>query len=350
MLTNPRIITYREAITEALAQEMERDHSIFVYGLDVADHKRTFGSGNGLLEKFGPERYFSTPLCEDALAGFGLGAALSGLRPLNVHIRTDFLLLAMNQLANMIPTFHYATGGKLNVPLTIRAVVGRGWGQGMQHSKTLQSIFAHIPGLKLAMPTTAADVKGLLISGIRENNPTIILEHRWLYDIAGQVDLDPLPIPWGKGNILREGKDITVVATSWMNIEALRAAEILTRRGVGLEVVDPRTIVPLDEDIIVGSVRKTGRCIVADLDWTFCGFSAEIAALVGERCFGELKFPVVRIGFAKTQCPTVRILENEFYPNAINIIRAAEKMLGLSPTDLSGEQFYSYENKFKGPF
>lgn len=345
------MITYRESIAEALREEMERDNRVFVYGLDVADHKRTFGSGNGLLEKFGSKRYFSTPLSEDALMGFGAGAAITGLRPVNVHIRVDFLLLTLNQIANIVSCWRYTTGGASKIPITIRAVIGRGWGQGMQHSKTLHSIFAHIPGLKVVLPSTAADMKGLLKSAIRDDNPVLIIEQRWLYDTPGEVPespdyLEPLGVP----RRIAEGADVTVVGVSWMVIEAVKAAEILARRGIHLEVIDPRTISPLDYTMIYESVKKTGHCIVADYDWLNCGFSAEIAARVQEYCFGSLNSPVTRIGFAETPCPTTRPLENKFYSNAVQIVRAVEQKLGLSETDLSGEEFYSYEKKFKGPF
>ncbi len=345
-----RKISYCEALNEAMTQEMERDASVFVYGIGVPDHKRVFGSTVGLVEKFGPERCFDTPLCEDSMTGFGLGAAINGMRPINIHIRVEFLLLAMNQLANMVSAYSYVTGGELNVPMVIRAIIGRGWGQGFQHSKSMYSVFAHIPGLKVVLPTTPRDAKGLLISAVRDDNPVIFIEHRWLYWQEGEVPEEPFTIPLGEANVLREGKDATVVATSWMNVEALKAAEILARRGVSVEIVDPRTIAPFNEELIIKSVAKTGHCIVADNDWLNCGFSAEVAARVSEKCFGKLKSPVYRIGFAPTPCPTVRRLENEFYPNAINIIRAIEEMLGLEPTDLSKEDFYSHEKRFKGPF
>lgn len=345
-----RKITYRQAINEALREEMKRDKNIFIYGIDVADHKRIYGSTSGILEEFGAERCFSTPLSEDTLVGFGLGAAINGLRPVNVHMRVDFLLLAMNQLANMISCFHYGSDGKLKVPLTIRVIIGKGWGQSYQHSKSLQSFFAHLPGLKVIMPTTPRDAKGLLISAIRDDNPVIFIEHRFLYDIVDEVNLNQAPIQIGKSNILRKGKDITVVATSYMNIEAIRAAEVLQKHGIQVEIIDPRTITPLDDESIIESVKKTGHCIVADYDWVFCGFSAELAARISEKCFGYLKSPVVRLGFAQAPCPCTRPLENEFYPNAIDIIREVEKKLNLSPANLSGENFYTYENKFKGPF
>lgn len=345
-----RKISYCQALNEAVSQEMERDSNVFIYGIDVPDHKGIFGSTVGLAEKFGPERCFDTPLCEDSLTGFGIGAALNGMRPIHVHMRVDFLLLAMNQLANMASSYRYASGGTLKVPMVIRAVIGRGWGQGFQHSKSMYSVFAHIPGLKVVLPTTPRDAKGLLISAIRDDNPVIFIEHRWLYWQEDEVPEETYTTPLEGANILREGKDITVVATSWMNVEALEASEILGRRGVSMEIVDPRTIAPFDDELIVKSVKKTGRCIVADYDWLNCGFGAEVAARVSEKCSGTLKSPARRIGFASTPCPTARHLEDEFYPNAAEIIRAAEEMLGLDATDLSQEQFYSYEHRFKGPF
>ena len=346
----PRFITYEQSIAETLRQEMERDPNVFVYGLDVTDHKKIFGSTRG-LEKFPEKRFFGTPLSEDAMTGVGLGAAINGLRPVHVHIRVDFLLLAMNQLANMIAPARFGSGGQLQVPMVIRAVIGRGWGQAFQHSKSLQSIFAHIPGLKVVMPSSAYDAKGLLTTAIRDNNPVVFLEHRWLYWMEGNVPKKPYTIPFGKARVVRKGTDVTIVATSWMNVEAYKAAEILQKKHrVELEIIDPRTIYPLDKKAIVDSVNKTRQCIVADYDWEFCGFSAEVAAFVSEECFGKLKSPVTRIAFPHTQCPTTRPLENEFYPNAVDIIRAVEKKLNLQKADLSKEEFYSWENRFKGPF
>lgn len=350
MEKNNRKISYCQALTEATEQEMERDPNVFVYGIGVPDHKKIFGSTKGLAEKFGKERCFDTPLCEDSMLGFGAGAAINGLRPINIHIRVDFLLLTMNQLVNMASSFHYGSGGKLKVPLVIRAVIGRGWGQGFQHSKSMQSVFAHIPGLKVVMPTTPRDAKGLLISAIRDDNPVIFLEHRWLYWQEGEVPKEEFTIPFGQSNLIRKGKDMTIIATSWMNVEALKAAEILKKRGVSIEIIDPRTISPFNEEMAVASVKKTGLCIIADNDWLNCGFSAEIAARIYEKCLNNLKQPIKRIGFAQTPCPTARHLENEFYPNAVNIIKTVEKMLKLSPTDLSKEEFYSHTNRFKGPF
>jgi pyruvate dehydrogenase E1 component beta subunit len=345
-----RVISYREALNEAMVEEMRRDPTVFTYGIDVGDHKRIFNSTKGLVEEFGPTRCFSTPLAEDAMTGFGLGAAINGMRPVHVHMRVDFLLLGMNQLVNMIATHCYGSGGAMKVPMVIRAIIGRGWGQSYQHSKALHSWFAHVPGLKVVMPATPRDAKGMLIAAIRDDNPVVFIEHRWLYDAVGEVPDDPASITLGGARVLREGRDLTVVATSWMNVEAVKAAQILEKRGVSLEVVDARSIAPFDSRTIIDSVRKTKRCIVADNDWIHCGFSAEVAATVYESCLGALKAPIGRIGYAATPCPCTRPLENEFYPNAVDIIRAVESQLGLAPTDLSGEDFYSYENKFKGPF
>ncbi len=345
-----RTATFCDALNEATVQEMERDSRVFVYGIGVPDHKKIFGSTAHILERFGPERCVDTPISEDCMTGFGLGAAINGLRPVHIHIRVDFLLLAMNQLANMVSSFAYGSAGHMNVPLVIRAVVGRGWGQGYQHSKTMHSTFAHIPGLKVVAPTTVADAKGLLVSAIRDDNPVIVLEHRWLYWQEAPLPSGDFTVRIGEPSIIREGKDLTVIATSWMNVEAVKAADILARRGVHIEIVDPRTLAPLEDEMLVASVEKTRNCIVADNDWSFCGFGAEVAARISEKCFGKLKSPVERIGFAHVPCPTSRHLENEFYPNAVQIIRAVERKLGLSPTDLSGENFYSHENRFKGPF
>ncbi|UCC98613.1 MAG: hypothetical protein JSW66_01710 [Phycisphaerales bacterium] len=346
-----RKISYCQAVNEAISQEMDRDPSVFVYGIGVPDHKRVFGTTVGLLERFGRDRCFDTPLSEDAMTGFGLGAAINGARPIHVHMRVDFMLLAMNQLANMVASYRYTSGGTLEVPLVIRAVVGRGWGQAFQHSKTMHSCFAHIPGLKVVMPTTPRDAKGLLISAIRDDNPVIVIEHRWLYYAVDEVPEEDFCTPIGKPNVLLSGDDVTVVATSWMNVEAIRAAQIVRKKhGVSVEVIDARSVQPLDDASIIDSVEKTGHCILVDNDWIHCGFSAEIAARIAEKSFGKLKSPVRRLGFEHTHCPCARHLENAFYPSAARIVRAIETKLSLQETDLSGENFYSYEQKFKGPF
>lgn len=345
-----RRLSFGEAIRECLTQEMERDPSVFVYGIGVPDFKAIFGTTAGLAEKFGPDRCFDTPLCEEAMTGFALGAALKGMRPVHVHIRVEFLLLAMNQIVNMMSCHNYMTGGHTKLPIVIRAIIGRGWGQGAQHSKSLFSYFTHIPGLKVVAPTTPRDAKGLLAASIRGNDPVVFLEHRWLHWIEDDVPEAPFETPLGVSKVMRKGGDLTVVATSWMNVEAMHAAKILADQDINIEVIDPRTLAPLDMGPITASVKKTGRCLVADYDWLHSGFSAEVAAQVSSLCFGNLKQPVERLGFAPTPCPTVRALENHFYPNAETIVRTVERMLGRPAMDLSGVDFYSHERRFRGPF
>lgn len=339
-------VTYCEAINIAIKQEMRLDESVFIYGVE----DKVFGSLNGIEDEFGPNRCFATPISEECGLGFGLGAALNGLRPIQTHIRIDFLLLAMNQLINMLSSCHYGSAGKIRAPIVIRAIIGRGWGQGYQHSKALQGMFAQIPGLKVIMPTTPYDVKGLLAAAIRDNNPVLVLEHRWLYWQTGAIDNAPYTIEFGVPAVIKAGTDFTIVATSWMNVEAIQAANILSRRGVKVEVIDARSISPFNEESIVESVKKTGYCMVADNDWLNCGFSAEISARVYDKCWKSLLAPIRRIGFAPVPCPTTRPLEASFYPNAETIVREIEQILRLSPTDLTQENFFSHENRFLGPF
>ncbi len=342
-------LSFRDALAQAQADEMRADPNVFVFGLDVPDHKKIFGSTQGLLEEFGERRVFGTPLSEDAMTGMALGAAVSGLKPVHVHIRADFMLLGINQIINMISNIRYMTGGKLKVPLVIRAVIGRGWGQSAQHSKSLHGSFAHIPGIKVVMPSTPQDAYSLLRASIQDENPVIFLEHRWLYDISGEVNTSE-KYELGQCKVRKPGKDITLVTTSWMTVEALQAAEILERAGISAEIVDVRSISPLDSETLLQSVSKTQHCIVADYDWVFCGFGAELAAQISYQCFDSLKKPVERLGFEPVPCPTTRPLETLFYPSALNIVRTAEKVLNLPKTDVSGDRFYSYEQRFKGPF
>ncbi|MCU1295534.1 MAG: Pdhb [Bryobacterales bacterium] len=345
-----RRISYKDALREAMHQEMERDPSVFVFGVGVPNHAKIFGTTEGLAETFGPNRCFDTPISEEAMTGFALGASIRGLKPIHVHIRVDFLLLAMNQLVNNISSFTYSTGGQMKAPLVIRAIIGRGWGQGYQHSKALFSYFTHIPGLKVIAPTSPRDAKGMLTAAIRDENPVICMEHRWLYWGEEDVPEESYEIPLGKGRVLRSGKDLTIIGISWMNAEALVAADWLAKHGVDVEVIDPRTLAPLDDELIAESVRRTGLCIVADCDWVESGFTAELSARITEMCFADLKAPVRRLGSAHTPCPTVRELENEFYADAGDIVAAAQEMLGLEENPLPPELLFSHEHRFKGPF
>jgi len=342
-------MAYCAALNEALVQEMERDPGVFLLGVGLGTRDHFFGSIQGIKDRFGAERVIDCPVAEETLTGLTMGAAVNGLVPVLHHIRVDFALLAINQLFNMIAPHAWAY--QVPVPLVIRMVVGRGWGGGHQHSKSLHSLFAHMPGLKVIMPTTPRDAKGMLAAAIRDEGPVICIEHRWLYYAEGEVPEGEYIQEMGPGEVLREGSDLTVVATSWMNVEALHAADILARHhGVSVEVVDVKTAAPLEPRVMVKSAFKTGRVIVADNDWSFCGLGAELAAVIYESCFRKLKRPVARLGWSHTHCPTVGVLEDQFYRNAADIVKSAEAMLSLRPADLSGENFYSHTQKFRGPF
>lgn len=342
-------MNFADAINLALDHEMEQDENVVVYGLDVSDHKSILGTTKNLVEKYGPSRCFSTPVAEDSMTGAAIGMALNGLRPVHTHIRVDFTLLAVNQLINMASTIRYVSRGKVKVPIVVRAMIGRGWGQGPQHSKSMQSLFTHIPGLKVVMPTKPQDAYSLLRAAIRDDDPVIFLEHRWSHYATGTVDLGK-QVALGKAEVLREGNDITILSTSWMGVEALKAAEVLQEYGVSAEVVDVKTLLPLDKKTLINSVAKTKNCIVADYDWVFSGYSAELASTVYENCFKELNRPIERVGFCFSPCPTAVQLEEKFYPSAKDIIKSAEKILSLDPIDVENVDSYSHFVRFKGPF
>jgi len=273
------------------------------------------------------------------------------MRPIHVHIRMDFTTLAMNQIINMAAKMHYTTGGKINVPLVVRAMIGRSWGQGAQHSQAFQSLFAHIPGLRVVMPSNPHDAKACLSASIRENNPVIFIEHRLLYSMKGFVPSGETVAQVGKGRVMKQGSDITIVANSHMVLEALRAAHILEANGIKAEVIDPIWIKPLDIDLIASSVFKTKNLLVVDNGWLTCGFSSEVITQVFEKLGGGFK--AKRIGFAETSCPTTRELENYFYPNPKTITLVAAEVLekDLSKIDFSKSESVSKEaTEFKGPF
>src|SRR5262252_122912 len=232
-----RMLRYVDALAEAVAQEMERDPRVFVYGLDVDDHKRIQGSTTGLLERFGAERVFTTPLSEDAMTGFGIGAAMAGMRPVHVHIRMDFLMLCMNQLVNMAAKAHYMYGGTVSVPMVVRSMIGKSWGQGAQHSQGLYSMFMHVPGLKVVAPSNAYDAKGCMIAAIRDDNPVIFVEHRLLYPTEAYVPQELYTVEFGRARVLAKGKDLTLVGISNMVMECLRAQELLAEEGIHAEVI-----------------------------------------------------------------------------------------------------------------
>jgi len=346
-----RILSYAEALQEATEQEMARDPSVVVFGIRVDDFKAVYGTTRGLVERFGPERVFDSPLSEDAMAGIAIGASLNGLRPIHVHIRMDFLLLTMNQMVNIAAKAHYMYGGAVSIPIVQRAVIGRSWGQGAQHSQGLHSLFMHIPGLRVVAPSTPYDAKGCLVQSIRDNNPVIFVEHRMGHFQQGPVPEELYTVPFGKARMLAEGGDITMVGVSYMAVECLRAARELAQTGVHADVIDPITLSPLDVDTIVDSVRKTGRLLVVDSDWTACGASAEIIAAVAERLQGAFPVQLRRMGYADTTCPTAKNLENLYYPDAQKIAAAAYGMVRQGaeawvPASVTAPELV----EFRGPF
>ena len=323
-----RKLSYAAAIEEALELALTRDERVFIMGQGVDDPVGMFGITSGLHKKYGKDRVFDTPLSENALTGVAIGAALSGMRPVYMHNRPDFLLLAMDQIVNHASKWSYMFGGKVQVPIVIWAAVGRGWGGGAQHTQTLQGLFTHVPGLRLVMPSTPRDAKGLLITGIADNNPVIIIEHRWLFRQKGYVPEGLYTIPFGQGVVRKTGKDITIVAISYMVIEALLAAEELQEQDIDVEVIDPRTLKPLDEEIILNSVKKTGRLIIADTGWKTGGVGAEIAAMVAEKGFKYLKSPIRRVASLNIPTPASYVLEAKFYPSKGDIVSCCLEILG----------------------
>ncbi|MFH0769438.1 MAG: transketolase C-terminal domain-containing protein, partial [Chloroflexota bacterium] len=275
-----RELKYWEALSEGLIQAMEADESVFAMGVGVDDPKGIFGTTLGAHRRFGDKRVFDIPLSENAITGVAVGAGLCGMRPVMVHARNDFMLLTMDQLINNASKWYYVSGGSSHIPITIRAIIGRGWGQGAQHSQSLQATFAHFPGLKVVMPATPYDAKGLLIASIKDNSPVIFIEHRQLYEQKGEVPEEYYEVELGKAAVRRPGTDVTIVATSFMVSESLKAAEILKNRGINAEVIDLRTISPMDDELIFDSVRRTHRLVVADTAWRSFGLGSEVIARV----------------------------------------------------------------------
>lgn len=322
-----RTLTYPEAIREALQQSLANDERVFVMGQGVDDPGGMFGTTRGLHTEFGNERVFDTPLAETSLTGVAVGAAIAGMRPVYFHNRPDFLYLAMDQIINHASKWHYMFGGKVSVPLVIWACTGRGWGSAAQHSQAIQGLFMHIPGLKLIMPSTCYDAKGLLISAIADPNPVIIIDHRMNFRQRGMVPKEIYRIPLGKGVVRRKGMDVTVVAISHLVTEAFQAAQELATEGIDVEVIDPRTLRPLDEELILNSVAKTGRLVVTDTGWKTGGATAEIAAMVAEKGFKMLKGPVQRVAAPDIPTPAGYTLENAFYFGKDEIKKAINRIV-----------------------
>jgi acetoin:2,6-dichlorophenolindophenol oxidoreductase subunit beta len=343
-----RQLTYAQALSEGLCQAMERDPAIFVTGIAVDYPSGIFGTTTQAAKRFGPDRVFDAPAMENALTGIAIGAAAMGKRPVIVHPRNDFMFLSFDNLINLAAKWRYMFMGRAgNVPIVVRAVIGKGWGQGATHSQSLQAPLAHFPGLSVVMPAFPSDAKGLTIAALQHDSPVVILEHRALYSTTGPVSETFEPTPIGRAIKAREGKDVTIVATSWMAYEALHAAEELSRHNVDAEVINLHSIRPLDEATILASVKKTGRLIVADTSWELCGVASEIAALAAEKAWGWLKAPVIRIALPNCPAPVSAKLEEAFYPKASTTARAALTLLGQDPARVGD---LTREDHFKGPY
>lgn len=315
------------AINEALHQMMAADDSVFLIGQGVKSPWYVGSTATGLLERFGSERVIDTPVSENAVTGAAVGAAIVGMKPVVIHPRMDFMLYAMDPIINQAANWHYMFGGKSSVPVVIWGVINRGGEQAAQHSQAFHTLFSHIPGLKVVMPSTPYDAKGLMIAAIRDPNPVIYIDDRWIHRTEGPVPAEIYEIPIGKGVIRREGADVTLVAVSYLVPHAVDAADFLSREGIECEVIDLRTIKPFDKDLIINSVRKTGRLAVADVGWKTYGMAAEIASVVFENCFSSLKSPPARIALPDSPAPASSQLEAAYYPGKKDIEAAIRKML-----------------------
>jgi pyruvate dehydrogenase E1 component beta subunit len=322
-----RELTIREAIREALAEELARDPKVFLMGEDIGRAGGVFMVTAGLQEEFGPDRVMDTPISEAGVAGVGVGAAMTGMRPVVEIMFSDFLTLALEQIVNQAAKMHYMTGGQAHVPLVVRTTVGAGRGAAAQHSQSMQAWVAHVPGLKVVMPSTPYDAKGLLKSAIRDKNPVIFLEDKMSYDVKGSVPTEEYTIPLGVADIKRQGEDVTLVAISSMIQVALRAADSLEQEGIRAEIVDPRCLKPLDKEAIVASVRKTSRAVVIDEGYLAYGATAEIASIIADEAFFYLDAPVKRIGALDVPVPMVPVLELTTIPNEEQVVETVRVLM-----------------------
>jgi pyruvate/2-oxoglutarate/acetoin dehydrogenase E1 component len=322
-----RPLSYGKAINEALRQSMELSDDVVVFGQLVDYKSGIFGTTTGLASQFGTRRVQDFPNSENLMTAAAMGAALVGLRPVIVHQRLDFMLYSLDVIANWLALWHFKSASKSDVPVTIRAIVGKGWGQGPQHSKSLQAWFAHLPGLRVAVPATADDAKGLLMESIFGQVPAVFIEGRSLFSMTADVPEKPYRVRFGRAAVRREGSDVTLVAIGYMVPMALRAAAALAREGLQVEVIDPRTIVPLDTETIYASVAKTRRLLVADPGWRSFGVAAEIVASVAEQFGSDLKGKPVRVCLPDSHTPVSMALEKEYYPDAAVLEDAIRKMM-----------------------
>ncbi len=322
-----RILTYAQAIREAHAQLLHSDPRVFVIGQGLWSPWYAGSSLENLDKEFGKRRILDSPVSENAVTGLAVGAALAGMRPILFHPRMDFMVLGMDALINQAANWSYLFGGQTGVPLVARAVINRGAEQGAQHSQALHSFFLHVPGIKVVMPSTPADAKGLLVAAVEDANPVLYIDDRWLYEELGEVPEEMASVPIGSAAVRRKGSDVTLIGISTMAREAVRAAATLEREGIDAEVIDLRSLKPWDQETVIASVRKTGRAVVADPGWRTGGASAEIAATIAERAFDALRAPVERVALPDAPAPTSRAEEAAYYPGALHIADAARRTL-----------------------
>ena len=324
----PRELTMAQAINEALAEEMRRDPSVFIIGEDVAEAGTPFKVLKGLVEEFGPERVIDSPISEAGITGLGVGAAMTGLRPVVDLMFGDFVTLAMDQMVNQAAKIHYMSGGKLKAPMVIRTTLGATRRSAAQHSQSLHAWFSHVPGLKVALPATPYDAKGLLKTAIRDDNPVVFFEDKLMYQKKGPVPAEEYTLPFGVADVKREGSDITLVATSSMVYVALEAAELLARDGLSAEVVDLRTTFPLDKETLIESAKKTGRALVIDEGYERYGVTAELASVIAEGAFYYLDAPVKRMGAMDVPIPFSPVLEDLTVATSAGVAAAAKALCG----------------------
>jgi pyruvate dehydrogenase E1 component beta subunit len=321
-------ITYREAIRDAMSEAMRRDDDVFIMGEDIAEMGGSMGVTQGMLDEFGPDRVRNTPISEMAIVGAGIGAAVAGMRPIVEVMYQDFMTLAMEQLVQQAAKHRYMSGGQIKVPLTIRTQGGAGWSPGAQHAQQVEAWFLHVPGLKVVFPSTPEDVRGLLWASIYDDNPVVFFEHRTLYGLKADVPEEIDGAELGKARVHREGEDVTVIATGRLVHESLAAAKEAEEAGVSVEVVDPRTLLPLDEEALIASVKKTNRCVVAHEAVTRMGFGAEVAALVQHQAFDYLDAPVERVGAKFAPIPFAPVMEEFVVPHAEDVLAAVKRTVG----------------------
>src|SRR5438094_6851436 len=321
-------LSYREAVRDALAHAMRDDPDVFIMGEDIAEMGGSMAVTQGLLEEFGPDRVRNTPISEMAIVGAGIGAAMQGMRPVVEIMYEDFTTLAMEQIVNQAAKHRYMSGGQVTVPLTVRTQGGAGWSPGAQHAQQLEGWLVHVPGLKVVFASTPTDVRGLLWSSIYDDNPVVFFEHRTLYGIKEDVPEELEPVPLGRARVHREGEDVTVIATGRLVHEALAAAKQAEENGISGEVVDPRTLQPLDEDALISSVKKTNRCVVAHEAVTRMGFGAEVAAVVQYGAFDWLDAPIERVGAKFTPLPFAPVMEEWVVPHSNDVLEAIRRTVG----------------------